>query len=725
MADITGTGNADILNGTSESDVIQGLGGGDTIDGGAGNDTIYGGSGTDTLLGGDGDDTFIEDQITGSLEVFNGGAGFDTIELRAIPSPFTSPWGMLSPHALSSTTSMVSIERLVFASQVGEVIQSTLAHATWASAGITQIVGGAGRDFLTISAGAIGGTYTMPNLPLSGWDGLSTNAWDASGDFVVLSANSLAGTSVTLNALSGATFFQVLSGGAGDDTLNGSSNADSFEASRGADQVSAGGGNDAIAIVNSASTNGITWNAPSTFTGAGGVWDGGAGTDVISIGGMVDLQATLVSIEGVHLQAAVIPATPITSRQDAAHLILDQAHLAMLPANAFFAGTGTVEIRMGTAASFDATQYTYLAGANVAFWVVPGSANSVTITGGAGNDSLAGTAGNDTLNGGAGSDALIGGAGDDFYRVDGQGDVVYEEVGAGNDTVEASGNYYLSDNVETLLVKTGAGDLYGVGNALNNTVTGNEGANLLLGGAGIDYLAGGTGDDVLRGEDNPDAIHGEDGNDQLYGGSSFDTDIITGGEGNDTIFANSGLGDYDILNGGGGDDTYYVDTPDDIIYEGSTEGTDTVYCDINGGGFYMWAYLENAVLIDDTPFVAGNELNNRLTGSDLNNWLLGNDGNDTLIGGKGDDVLFGDLIGGAAGVDTFVFNAGDGQDVIGDFHHGEDKIQFNGIFADFAAAQANFVQFGGDGAIDLGGGNFLVLQGVTMSTLTATDFIFG
>jgi hypothetical protein len=82
-------------------------------------------------------------------------------------------------------------------------------------------------------------------------------------------------------------------------------------------------------------------------------------------------------------------------------------------------------------------------------------------------------------------------------------------------------------------------------------------------------------------------------------------------------------------------------------------------------------------------------------------------------------VLFGQ-----GGNDTFVFEHGTGGDVIGDFTHGQDKINLHAFgFASFAALQASFHQVGGDGAIDLGGGDFVVLQGVTMSALDGGDFV--
>jgi hypothetical protein len=71
-----------------------------------------------------------------------------------------------------------------------------------------------------------------------------------------------------------------------------------------------------------------------------------------------------------------------------------------------------------------------------------------------------------------------------------------------------------------------------------------------------------------------------------------------------------------------------------------------------------------------------------------------------------------------------VFAKGTGGDVIGDFVHGEDKIDIQDFpFRAFADLQSHFTQHGSDGAIDLGGGDFIVLQHTDMSTLDASDFV--
>jgi len=71
-----------------------------------------------------------------------------------------------------------------------------------------------------------------------------------------------------------------------------------------------------------------------------------------------------------------------------------------------------------------------------------------------------------------------------------------------------------------------------------------------------------------------------------------------------------------------------------------------------------------------------------------------------------------------------VFQHGSGGDVIGDFAHGADKIDVHDFgFADFSTLATHFSQVGSDGAIDLGGGDFVVLLGATMSALDAGDFV--
>jgi Ca2+-binding RTX toxin-like protein len=385
-------------------------------------------------------------------------------------------------------------------------------------------------------------------------------------------------------------------------------------------------------------------------------------------------------------------------------------------------------------------------GGSPAFTGTGNAANNL-ISGGFGDDILVGLGGDDVLVGNFGADLLFGGTGNDIYITSGA-DIVFEDADGGIDTVNAGDSFYLFANIENLNLAQGNVAQFGVGNALDNAISGNDIDNLLLGGGGadtiegkggndsifgetgddilnggngVDYLVGGDGNDRIDGGAAADALYGQDGNDILTAGTSFDTDILVGGDGNDTLQAASGLGDYDLIDGGAGDDIYYVDTPADLTFEAVGGGTDTIFANIVGAGYYLYANTENLVLEGITPFGVGNELANELTGNSIGNYLLGGAGNDSLNGKAGNDVLFGE-----SGADSFFFERGTGGDVIGDFQAGVDKIRLVGLgFTSFAQVQAAMVENGGTTAINLGQGDIVVLNGVTNAQLSAVDFIFG
>ncbi|WP_298189328.1 cadherin domain-containing protein [Novosphingobium sp.] len=141
-----------------------------------------------------------------------------------------------------------------------------------------------------------------------------------------------------------------------------------------------------------------------------------------------------------------------------------------------------------------------------------GAGGHDTISGAAGNDTLLGKSGNDVLDGGTGADRMDGGAGNDIFIVDSSGDVVIEGPGGGTDTVKASVSYTLGADLDNLTL-LGGGNLAGKGNALANTLGGNEGDNTLTGFAGDDSLIGGDGGDTLSGGLGRDVLTGGSGRD--------------------------------------------------------------------------------------------------------------------------------------------------------------------------------------------------------------------
>jgi Ca2+-binding RTX toxin-like protein len=290
---------------------------------------------------------------------------------------------------------------------------------------------------------------------------------------------------------------------------------------------------------------------------------------------------------------------------------------------------------------------------------VSGGGGNDTLLGGGGDDILYGDNGNDTLNGGADEDIMYGGQGNDIYIVDNVFDWVSElNLGGtdagGTDIVRTSVDYSLNAFVENLFM-TGDGGLYGSGNGLANTITGNTGDNWIEGQGGNDILYGMAGDDVIYGGGGNDAINGGGGDDSMYGG--------------------------------GGNDTFIVDSSLDYVSETTVLDTDAGGTDLvkSSVSFELGDYIEKLTLtgtqgIDGT----GNDLANTIFGNSGANALYGLAGNDIITGGGGADTVAGgagaDILTGGGGPDIFYFDVvetGANRDTIKDFVSGTDAIFFD------------------------------------------------
>ena len=150
---------------------------------------------------------------------------------------------------------------------------------------------------------------------------------------------------------------------------------------------------------------------------------------------------------------------------------------------------GFDEIR--SAVSYD------LAGTYVERLVLLGSAD-LNATGNSQANRLVGNSGDNILNGLGGADQMAGGLGDDTYHVDNVGDRIYESAGQGRDHVIASINFNLAGIYAEDLTLTGSAR-YGIGNSLDNVITGNAEYNILSGGGGDDVLIGGGSFDAMSG----------------------------------------------------------------------------------------------------------------------------------------------------------------------------------------------------------------------------------
>ncbi|MEF8756314.1 MAG: Calx-beta domain-containing protein [Accumulibacter sp.] len=319
-----------------------------------------------------------------------------------------------------------------------------------------------------------------------------------------------------------------------------------------------------------------------------------------------------------------------------------------------------------------------------------GTAAADILRGSAFADTINGAAGNDVLLGGGGSDALTGGAGDDIYLIEDAGDTCTEALAEGTDLVISYlSTLTLGAHVENLQLAGNA--ITGVGNSLDNRITGTTGDNTLQGGAANDTLQGGLGNDTvdggagtdtasyadatagvtvtltapgvqqntvnagldtLNGIENligsgfNDSLTGDNGNNSLQGGAGNDTlrgalgndfldagagnDTLDGGAGNDTLWGGTGA---DSLIGGDGSDSYYVDNVGDSVSETNanpaTGGTDQVFSTL--GAYTLGAHIENGrILATGAANLTGNALDNVLEAGTGANLLDGAGGNDTV-----------------------------------------------------------------------------------------------
>jgi Ca2+-binding RTX toxin-like protein len=315
----------------------------------------------------------------------------------------------------------------------------------------------------------------------------------------------------------------------------------------------------------------------------------------------------------------------------------------------------------------------YTLAANLENLTLTGTGPSAGI-GNALNNVLIGNSGANLLDGKAGADTMAGGAGDDLYMVDETGDVVVEQAGEGTlDTVSSSVTYTLSASVEHLIL-TGTTAINGIGNALDNVLTGNSAANVLTGRAGNDTYLIGMGDTVVEaaneGADTVISIltHTLAANVEnltLVGFSSVS------GTGNALDNVLNGLLNPggNTLTGGGGNDTYILGSGDTVV-EAANDGMDTVQ---SSGTHTLVANVDNLTLTGAGAINGtGNSLNNTMTGNSAANMLSSAGGNDTLRGNGGNDT-----VSGGGGNDTFLFGRGEGQDLVQDNSGTADKLLYD------------------------------------------------
>ncbi|WP_439472992.1 tandem-95 repeat protein [Brevundimonas sp.] len=676
------------------------------IVGGAGNDILDGRAGADLLIGGLGDDVYVIDDVNDVIQE-HPDEGTDAI------------WTTLNSYSLIGT----DIEGLVFIG-AGDFTGTGNASANSLGGGYgdDRLDGGAGADLM--DGGWGDDTYVVDDADdvitdVDGWDTVETtlSVYVLSDDLEVLIFTGVGPFHGTGNDGD-----NDLYGGDGDDTVIGLDGDDWLDGGLGADVMDGGWGDD-LYFVDDAGDIIIDaggYDAVDTtllnytlgagledlyFTGTGNFNGTGNASDNEIFGG--DGEDNLEGLDGDDLLVGGA-ANDILNGGAGQDLLIGG-----LGADIMTGGDGDDLYEVDDAddqvieeedGGFDGVQTSltsFTLGAHVEAVFYMGTENFTGVgndgdnilSGGDGDDDLTGHAGNDVLYGGLGADIIRGGTGDDVYIVEDETDQVIELGGEGNDSVITSLNQYiLGANVENLSYAGdyASGRFTGIGNALDNILTGGDGSDLLAGYGGADTMIGGLGDDVYSLTDASDVIvelAGE-GNDTIYiegdigyaytladnvenlyvatfrafhlTGNALNNTIL--GFGNEDDIFDGGLG-ADFMRASWGNDIYYVDNAGDVVEEFEGQGHDTIRSTY--GAVTLSDWVEDLEFIGTGAFAGtGNGQDNRITGGASDDVLSGAAGNDLLLGGAGADTLNGgdgaDVLVGGAGLD--ILNGGDGVD---------------------------------------------------------------
>ncbi|MDP3090492.1 MAG: calcium-binding protein [Nitrospira sp.] len=663
--DIDGTVFDDVLIGTNVVDRFRGGLGDDRLGGGAGNDSYF-------FNTGDGVDTIADTASAGAGNEVVFGAGITSADLRLDLAPDQSGTGAGG--------------LLLRVGSGGDAIQL----ATFDRA---NVLGPRTVDSFRFADGS---TLTYDQLLARGFDLTGTEGDDQ-----------IVGTNVVDRIVAG-DGADVLRSGLGDDTLDGGLGNDRLFGGQGSDTYVFGPGSGEDTIIESQGSLDTIRMAP-----------GVAPSDVVVTRNDRDLVLSLNGGADRLTVALYFLAAPLQIErvQFADGTVWGQALIENL-AQPTITGTGGTDSLTGTSGH---DRLAGLAGDDQ----LVGLAGNDRLDGGIGADQLSGGAGDDTyimndagdvvtelvnegndtvlsavgiqlsahvenltltgnatingagneldnvLTGNSAANVLSGGAGHDAYVV-GAGDTVVELAGEGIDTIESGSTYELGANVENLVL-VGSQIINGVGNDLDNVLSGNEAPNVLSGGLGNDTYLVGTGDIVVeRSGEGTDTIE-VTGSYRLGAnleklvlrdeGLSVSVEglVLTGNELDNVLTGNryanildGGTG-ADVLIGGNGDDVYVVDNTGDTAVEELSSGIDTVRSLVD------YTLGANVEVLDLSAGVAQSG-----TGNDLDNSLYGNAQANILDGGAGNDYLAGGL-----GQDTYLFGHGSGRDTVQDTVLGE------------------------------------------------------
>lgn len=546
--------------------------------------------------------------------------------------------------------------------------------------GLPQVASNFGAYSITISRYKQG---------TAGDDALST-----AGSTAQTTADEVAGLAGN-DTITGTTRDEVLDGGTGNDVLNAGAGNDRLKGGAGNDAMYGEAGDDTFIVLGE--------------TTVADTFDGGTGTDTISISSNVNLTgSTFTAVEqlqGTGTQRVVVNASQLTGLVSASGVVFSGS-------NQEFGALGGNYVLEGSAGND----------------VLKGGAGDNTIRPFAGNDSVVGGAGNDTVlwergwgpnwdaqysanqvlssmsannafvmqgsfDGGTGTDTLEFRITDGLYNVAGQwtfwesnpnfkyGIDLTQATIKSFETLKLTTSTFTSNGVTntwgpswinlTASQYAGLSSIVGVnavivggGTVDLNAVALSNGATVSVSGDQAFVLTGTAAGETLTSFGGNDTVVGGDGKDSISAGGG--TDSVNAGAGDDVITISGKSSVTDTLEGGSGVDTLRV-TGTDVDLSNATL-VDIEKLEANSASLALTLAQYNQFKANDNlTGTAGLILKMTGAGSaDVNSLpagfvgIRGTQGNDSLTGGAGNDLLVGD-----AGNDLLVGNGGDDRLVAG------------------------------------------------------------
>lgn len=527
----------------------------------------------------------------------------------------------------------------------------------------------------------------------------------------------------------------VLNGGDGDDHLHGDAGDDILDGGNGADNLSGGNGSDKY------------------------LFGRGSGLDtILNFDGDLPGQ----NIDRVLLGEGIAPSDVTLTRSGEDLYISIHGTLDVLKIDRYFLADGNSPNAVEEIVFSDGSFWSI---SQVKSMVLVPTHEADHLYGYSGNDVLDGLGGDDVVEGGGGNDTLSGGLGDDVLKGGNGADTYIYHLGDGNDSIDEGGTFdYSTDRL-----------LLGEGIGVSNIVIGRSGPDIELHfsdggsirlvnadqgfGAGVEqivftdgtvwtrqdlmlaYLAQqqASGATTITGfNQSDDVISGTPGDDTLYGAGG--NDALTGGKGNDA------------MHGGAGEDVYFYHQGDghDVIAESSSHDgkSDTlIFSDIvpsrvslsrNGNDVKLVIAAGGLQGQDAGSIVLKGQVNNLYgegvekiqfsdgtiwTPADIRSMLVsaaGTSGNDDIQGTAAADMIAGgrgnDNLHGGAGADTYIYNSGDGHDVIQE-DASYDSTKDVVVLADIPSSRVSLQRSGNDvslliaeSAVGAGDGGSILLK---------------